>query len=192
MHKYFKLTAVRNVIADFADFRKRHFARKHNALCAEPVPCFNRFVIGIVRLGADMNFQLRRGFPAYAERAEVGNEHCVCSKLVYFSEVLLHFCKVTVVRNDVRRDIDLFAHIMREFYPLRHFFMREIVSGSAQRKRLSAYVNRVRPIFQRNFQLIQISGRRQKFRFIHNASFHFFTDIATPSPMGITAVVSIG
>ena len=168
MNKCLKFTIGAYIITNLPYLGKSHFTGKNNSLCTHFMPRLYRGIVCIVSLSADMYFKLRSNSFANIESSQIRNNYRICTHIVNFFEIPFHFGKVTVMRNNICCDINLFPHAVCKFYSLTHFFGSKIIRGGTQRKTFSPYIHRIGAIFQCDFQFIKISGRCQKFNFLHN------------------------
>ena len=155
---------------DGRDLREGELAREHDALGALFLPKFRRVAVGRVRLRGDV--QRQPGGRLFGDRkcARVRHERRVRADLAQKGEVIGERGKVALPREDIGGDINLLTACVRVADRRAQLLFRKIVGKRAERKILSAEVDRIRAVIQRRLQFFKAARRREQFRFLQDAA----------------------
>ena len=161
MNKCLDLHILRDMRPDLPDLLKREFPCRHDTFRAQSVPEKTGFIIGVVRLCADVAFNLRADLPGVGKNSRIRYDQSVRLQFFQLLQIFPHSGKISVMSQDIDRHIYFHPMRMGEGDPFRHILMRKILRFCPKSEGFSADIYRIRAENHSDLQDFQTAGRHQ-------------------------------
>ena len=111
-----------------------------------------------------MQIDIRAYPPGPHKESRIRHKQGVRPDLFQKGKIFVRLFQIRVMGQDIDRDVDLHAVFMGEPDPLRHLFLRKILSLCPEGESLPSDIDRIRPVEDGCLQYLQAGSRNQQLR----------------------------
>ena len=150
MDKGLDLQLLRNIVADLTDLLEGQLTGRHYTLGPQLMPEPIGTIVGIIGLGADVQFHLRQHFFGDGKYTGIGDDQRIGADLSQLFKILAHAIQILIMRQDIGSHIYFYAVFMGKSDTGSHVFHGEIFRLGTQTKSLSSNVHGIRAVDHRS------------------------------------------